>query len=150
MMEGYFWFVIVAVSAFILFAFATLRTSLAGSKWNLADALSEAEAQQNPSAGTGGASPSAAAGTSGGGGSAAGNQGAPVMSASSSRLIAFVGMIIISALYLGVGYYTLWALFFGQAQEIENVKQTGTLFLTGSALFAPYAFNKLADVFKGK
>jgi hypothetical protein len=139
MMEGYFWFVIVAVSAFILLAFATLRSSLANSQWKLSDALSEAETQPSPAGGA------AAAGAAGGGGGAG---GALQMSASSSRLIAFIGMITLSALFLGVGYFTLWALFFGQPKDIQAVKDTGALFLTGSALFAPYAFNKLAEVFK--
>jgi len=135
MMEGYFWFVIVVVSAFILLAFAALRSSLANSKWTLSDALSEAETPPNPAG---------AGATAGAGGGA--NE--PKMSASSSRLIAFIGMIILSALFLGVGYFTLWALFFGQPKDVQAVKDTGTVFLTGSALFAPYAFNKLADVFK--
>jgi hypothetical protein len=47
---------------------------------------------------------------------------------------------------LGVGYYMLWSLFTQQSVDLSSI---GTYFLSGSALFAPYAFNQLSSIFKG-
>ena len=68
-----------------------------------------------------------------------------ILVASTSRLIALVGMLIIAALFIGFGTVELWAF-----------AKTGTLFATsdilkflvgGMTLFAPYAVNKFASTF---
>jgi hypothetical protein len=65
---------------------------------------------------------------------------------SSSRLGAAVGVLVLAIMALGVGYYMLWSLFTKQTVDLSSV---GTYFLSGSALFAPYAFNQLSSIFKG-
>lgn len=47
---------------------------------------------------------------------------------------------------LGVGYCMLGSLFTQQSVDLSSI---GTYFLSGSALFAPYAFNQLSSIFKG-
>lgn len=63
---------------------------------------------------------------------------------STSRLGAAVGTLVLAV--MGVGYYMLWSLF---TQQSVNLSSIGTYFLSGSALFAPYAFNQLSSIFKG-
>ncbi|OLF53675.1 hypothetical protein [Pseudomonas chlororaphis] len=65
---------------------------------------------------------------------------------SSSRLGSAVGTFVLATMALGVGYYMLWALFTQQSVDLSSI---GTYFLSGSALFAPYAFNQLSSMFKG-
>ncbi|WP_051593886.1 hypothetical protein [Bordetella hinzii] len=64
---------------------------------------------------------------------------------STSRLGAAVGTLVLAVMALGVGYYMLWALFTQQSVDLSTI---GTYFLSGSALFAPYAFNQLSSIFK--
>jgi hypothetical protein len=67
------------------------------------------------------------------------------LSASSSRLIAFVGAIAILFLFLGFGIFVLW----GFAMTGNMPASTGsiTTFLAGgSTLFAPYVVNKLSSL----
>lgn len=65
---------------------------------------------------------------------------------STSRLGAAVGTLVLAVMALGVGYYMLWSLFTQQSVDLSSI---GTYFLSGSALFAPYAFNQLSSIFKG-
>lgn len=65
---------------------------------------------------------------------------------STSRLGAAVGTLVLAVMALGVGYYMLWSLFTHQTVDLTSI---GTYFLSGSALFAPYAFNQLSSIFKG-
>lgn len=65
---------------------------------------------------------------------------------STSRLGAAVGTLVLAVMALGVGYYMLWSLFTHQSVDLSSI---GTYFLSGSALFAPYAFNQLSSIFKG-
>lgn len=65
---------------------------------------------------------------------------------STSRLGAAVGTLVLAVMALGVGYYMLWSLFTRQSVDLSSI---GTYFLSGSALFAPYAFNQLSSIFKG-
>ena len=64
---------------------------------------------------------------------------------STSRLGAAVGTLVLTVMALGVGYYMLWAPFTQQSVDLSTI---GTYFLSGSALFAPYAFNQLSSIFK--
>ena len=68
-----------------------------------------------------------------------------IMLASSSRLIALLGLLGILTTVLGIGYAVMWNLFvYGTVPDLSEVRS----FLYGSAcLFAPYLANKLAGVF---
>ena len=66
-----------------------------------------------------------------------------------SRVAGSIGAFGLAAIFIGVGYWALYTLFFGEANELENMKDLGIYFLSGSALFAPYAFNQLKSIFKG-
>jgi hypothetical protein len=119
-----FWITLVIVTAFIALLMLSLIKGLMGSQeWTFADALSE-ESDPQPS-------PPPA--------------GKPVMVASSSRLIAFLGLIVILALFLGVGYYLLWCLF--TQRELKELDYTIKYFYSGLVLFAPYIVNKFSDAF---
>jgi hypothetical protein len=122
-----FWLVIGLSTAFILAARTALRRSVTSTDWKLSSALSE-EAERDDR-----------------GNPLLDRNGRSVLIPSSNRLIAFIGMVMTS-IYLGVGYYTLWALFFGG--DLATVKETGIVFVTGAAFFAPYAVNKLSEIFK--
>ena len=63
-----------------------------------------------------------------------------------SRLAGAVGSMGLAAVFIGIGYWVIFALFTGE--DITRLDGLGPYFLSGSALFAPYAFNKLARVFK--
>jgi len=68
------------------------------------------------------------------------NDGKP----SSSRMIAFLGLLILMVLYMGIGYVAIWRLLNNEA--LPNVN---TFLLTGLSLFAPYAFNQLKQMVVG-
>jgi hypothetical protein len=119
-----FWITLVIVTAFIaLLMLSVIRGLMGSQEWTFADALSE-EADPQPS-------PPPA--------------GKPVMVASSSRLIAFLGLIVILALFLGVGYYLLWCLF--TQTPLSQLDNTTKYFYSGLVLFAPYIVNKFSDAF---
>ena len=70
----------------------------------------------------------------------------PVMVASSSRFIALLGLLIIMVLFLGFGYYILYAAFNGHMDQINSTKIMGFLF-SGAIMFAPYLANQLQTAF---
>ena len=119
-----YWLTFVIITVFLGLAFLLVRKALISSSWwSLADALSEE----------------------------AGNQGVlpvgqrPEMVASSSRLIALLGLLVLLALFLGVGYSILWALYTGNS--LPNISDLTSFFLSGLALFSPYAFNQVKEAF---
>ena len=124
--EILFWIVIVIVTLFWVLILRFLFAHLKG-KWEISEALSEEAVLPA-------GSPPPAEGKK------------PPMVASSSRLISTIGMVIMSAFFLGLSYYALWALFFQQATE--PIWEVGRLLLVGATLFAPYAVNKLSEIFK--
>jgi len=68
------------------------------------------------------------------------------MVASSSRTIALFGMIVIMALFLGVGSIVLWTLAStGKAPDLNGVLQ---YFLAGAGLFIPYSINQIRAGFE--
>jgi hypothetical protein len=69
-----------------------------------------------------------------------------VMLASSSRLIALLGMIVIMALFLGVGTVVIWDL----AESNTTPALDGILryFLAGAGLFIPYSINQIRSGFE--
>jgi hypothetical protein len=68
-----------------------------------------------------------------------------IMVASSSRLIALLGLLGILTTVVGIGYAIVWNLFlYGTVPDLSNVRS----FLFGAAcLFAPYLANQLSGVF---
>ncbi|CAM3253226.1 hypothetical protein SB6411_02331 [Klebsiella spallanzanii] len=74
----------------------------------------------------------------------------PVMKASSSRLIALMGMIVI--LFMFIGFGTLILFDFGKNGEISNpssVSEIIKFLAAGMTLFAPYVVNKFTSLFQG-
>lgn len=57
---------------------------------------------------------------------------------SSSRLIAFLGLLILMVLYMELGYVVIWRLL-----NNESMPSVQPFLLTGLSLFAPYAFNQI-------
>lgn len=75
---------------------------------------------------------------------------APVMKASSSRLIALMGTIVILFMFIGFGVLIL--LDFGKNGKISNsgsVSEIIKFLVAGMTLFAPYVVNKFASLFQG-
>lgn len=70
----------------------------------------------------------------------------PTLKPSFSRLCGAIGMIIMAGILLGVGMYGIWSLF--ENGNAAGVKDMGAVFLSGSALFAPYAFNQIKATFQ--
>ena len=98
--------------------------------WSLAEALSEPSPPPDPAA------PAAPAIVP------------PVPFASSSRLIAFVGMVIIAIIFVGTGYYVIYALFNDASNISRNLKSVSHFLMFGGTLFAPYVFNKISSIGK--
>ncbi|TRW95145.1 hypothetical protein [Candidatus Methylobacter oryzae] len=72
----------------------------------------------------------------------------PEMRASSSRVIALMGMIAIMFMYIGFGIFALYS--FGAAGELsDELKGVVSYLVSGMTLFAPYAVNKFASQFEG-
>ncbi len=69
-----------------------------------------------------------------------------VMLASTSRLIALLGMIVIMALFLGVGTIVIWEL--AQAGTAPFLDGVLKYFLAGAGLFIPYSVNQIRSGFE--
>ena len=65
-----------------------------------------------------------------------------------SRVAGALGAVGIAATFVGIGYWALHGLFFGTTAELGKISSLSTYFLSGSALFIPYAFNKISEIFK--
>ena len=63
-----------------------------------------------------------------------------------SRVAGAFGALALAVAVIGISYWLVYALFY--AEDIAVLKQAGWFFLSGSALFAPYAFNQLSSIFK--
>jgi hypothetical protein len=108
------------MSAFFVAAIgATMFLLRRSSSWLVGDALSEEAAAQ--------------------GAPAPGQK--PILIASSSRTIALFGMIVLMGVVVGLSYFVLWALFYGQS--LDELAKLGPLFCGAAALFAPYAVNQI-------
>lgn len=64
-----------------------------------------------------------------------------------SRTAGAFGAMGLSIATIGMAYWLLYALFIS-VNDLKNIKDTWPFFLSGSALFAPYAFNQLSKIFK--
>jgi hypothetical protein len=65
-----------------------------------------------------------------------------------SRVAGALGAVGIAANFVGIGYWALHGLFFGTSTDLSKISSLSTYFLAGSALFVPYAFRSLSDIFK--
>ena len=121
-----FWIIVALITGLGMFLLLFLVGGLKGSStWSLADALSEeAGDQPNP----------LPAGVK------------PIMVASSSRLIAFLGLSVILCLYVGFGYVYLWDRFFRPDATLDAKNLLAFLF-GGATMFAPYLANQLSSAF---
>lgn len=114
-------FTIIFVLGFLLIAFAGVRRSLTEGQWKLSEALSE-DIELPPQK--------------------AGDPPTKLMVGSSSRLIAFMGMLVIMALVMGAGIWLLWMLFTTRAVPtgLDNLLN---YFVGTATLFVPYLANQL-------
>lgn len=120
-----------AVLGFLLISLSAVRRSLANDPdWKLAHALSEEldtpPPPTPPAAGATGVTPPVA----------------PVLVGSSSRLIAFMGMLVIMAFFTGVGLWLLWSLL-RTGRVPADMERLVNFFYGGAMLFAPYMVNQL-------
>lgn len=71
----------------------------------------------------------------------------PQMRASSSRLIALMGMIVLLSMFMGFGSFILYS--FGKNGCLpDQMDEMYNFLIAGMALFAPYLVNKSVDLFK--
>jgi hypothetical protein len=128
-------FVVVASFLAVLFVCSALN----GSKWSLADALSEEVEVTMTTTANKVTSP------------VLDSSGKPLMStelcASSSRLVALMGMVVILMMFIGFGATMLFS--FAKTGNIPSSITDVIKFLAGGlTLFAPYVVNKFASIFE--
>lgn len=70
-----------------------------------------------------------------------------LMMASTSRLIAFMGMLVLILMFVGFGSFALYG-FAVSGTLPASMDQVGKFLLAGMTLFAPYAVNKFASMFE--
>ncbi len=115
---------LLAITAWMLWAIHSAQTAKAEEdRWSLTDALSEESICQPKEIRT---------------------KKDVILLASSSRLIALIGLMGILSTVLGIGYCIMWNLMiYGTVPDLSGVQA----FLLGSAtLFAPYLANKISDM----
>jgi hypothetical protein len=126
--DGPFWPVFWIVTIFLfLFLIITFVALLRSKDWSLADTVSE-EASPQPAV------------------LPADREGKPIMVASTSRLVALLGLLGILSMFLGVGYYILWSLFC--KNTVPQLWEIMRFFYGGAAMFAPYAVNQIRTAFE--
>ena len=120
-----------------LISILIIRNSLSNTEWSLANALSEGIQLTE-----------------------IGEDGKPVMvdkdkplmvtklTASSSRMVALMGMIVILLMFLAFGSFALFA-FAKTGKMPSSIDQVVKFLLAGLTLFAPYAVNKFSKLFEG-
>lgn len=133
-----FSYILVACIAFaIVIALAGIRAALGRSTWSIADALSE-EADITLTDVSGKPIPNASGQL----------QTTSQLRASSSRLIALIGLIAIVFVYLGFGLAVLQRFISDNILPSKSDFQSITTFLfAGATMFAPYIVNKFTSVF---
>lgn len=117
------------------FILSKIISALSNSKWSLADALSEEasvvslESDGKPRLGA---------------------DGKPIMvtelRASSSRMIAFVGMVLILLMFLGFGIFSIFS--FAKTGEMPKPDNIVNFLAAGMTLFAPYLVNQFSAIFE--
>jgi hypothetical protein len=121
-----------------IIAFAATKAALAKSSWSLADALSEEADITFAQKQDGVLTPKFD------------DNMKPIMitelCASSSRLIAFIGLIAILMMFMGFGVFVLYSFAMGGGVP-SGLDQVYKFLLAGMTMFAPYIVNKFASVF---
>ena len=121
-----FWFSTIAMSTFFVASTgATLLLLKRSPSWSIGDALSEeANSQATLAPGQ-----------------------KPILLSSASRTIAMFGLLVLMGTVVGLSYFVLWALFYGQS--LAELTKLGPLFYGAAALFAPYAVNQIRSAVVG-
>jgi hypothetical protein len=132
------YFIIIFVLILILFGIATVRVALLNSTWSLADALSEEVEVTFKEKIDGEYIPKFDDNLK----AVMVTQLAP----SSSRLIAFIGLIAILAMFVGFGAFSLYYFAFGDGIP-KGLDDVIKFLLAGMTMFAPYVVNKFASIF---
>lgn len=131
--------VIAVVLVGTFFAIAATKAGLANSTWSLADALSEEVDVTFEEADANGVKTPKFD-----------DSGKPItvteLRASSSRLIAFMGLITIMAMFLGFGVFVLYSFAMGGGVP-AGLDQVYKFLFAGMTMFAPYLVNKFSSVF---
>jgi|GEM_PF-351854 len=122
-----------------IIAMLLIRAALSNTNWNLGDALSEEVEISSVTTNAGSKEDTKP------------DEVKPptviVMSASISRLIAFMGMMVILFIFIGFGVFTLYSYAF--TGEMPDSTDKVIQFLAGGlTLFAPYLVNKFAGIFE--
>jgi hypothetical protein len=130
--------VIGIVLAGILVGVAAVRAALSGTTWSLSDALSEEVEVTFEQDENGVETPKFD------------DNLKPVMvtelRASSSRLIALMGLIVIMTMFIGFGVLILYS--FGSGYGVpDGLDDVRNFLLAGMTMFAPYVVNKFASIF---
>lgn len=111
----------------LLVSLIAVKDSLRGDQWSLAHALSEETLITTTTRATPDASPSSISNTQ--------------MIGSASRLIAFLGMLVILSFFVGVGLWLLWQLL-SSGKVPANLELLLNFFAGGAMLFVPYLANQ--------
>ena len=73
---------------------------------------------------------------------------APEMRASTSRVIALMGMVVLLFMYIGFGVFALYG--FGKVGRLpKEIDGVVSFLVAGMTLFAPYVVNKFSSLFQG-
>jgi hypothetical protein len=121
-----FWFAVIAMSLFFVASLTAVTFLLKRCPaWSIGDALSEEADPQAPVA--------------------PGQK--PILLASASRTIALFGLLVMMGALVGVAYFVLWALFYGQ--PLDNLTKLSPVFYGAASLFAPYAVNQVRSAVVG-
>lgn len=136
------WFVYTVIIVVFVIAFVVLgivRAAVANSNFSLGDALSEeAEVTAMEKDAAGNAVPRI------------GNDGKPVtitvMTASVSRVIAFLGTLALLVLFIGFGTFVMYYFATGQGAP-KDLDKIINFLIAGLTLFAPYVVNKFSGLF---
>jgi hypothetical protein len=75
------------------------------------------------------------------------NESAPT---SFSRLAGLLGILYLTAFLWGIGFFVLTYIWVAPDTIGKVISDSGQFLMAGSALFAPYAFNQLSQVFSTK
>ncbi len=135
--DWFIYFVILIVLIGSLVSILIIRSSLSDTTWSLSNALSEGIDLTEMD-----------------------KDGKPIMdasnkpivvtklNASSSRMVALMGMIAILLMFLAFGSFSLFA--FAKTGEMpSSIDQVVKFLIAGLTLFAPYAVNKFSKLFEG-
>ena len=123
--------IVVLVGAILALAFIRAALSASTSKWSLAEALSEEVTVTDTEKSEGQTE----------------SKEVTKLCASSSRLVALMGMVVLLIMFLGFGTFALYS--FGKTGKLpSSIDKVVHFLLAGLTLFAPYTVNKFASVFE--